>query len=377
MIAKLTIERHKAWLLLGALSVVGCSQDVLRSLRTNTDEFTQSTAAKVDILWIVDNSESMAANQRGIGESFDSFINNLVASGVDYHIGVTSMDPADGGRLHSDQGKPAIVEPTTPDPQGAFLADVKVGITGSRRERGFTTASMALGKGPAWSPSIPDPVAVPNVGFLRRGICVTGGTCEGTSDPCTTNAECSRAALFLIFVSDEDDKSYGPVKYYWRLFESYYGPGNEALIKIAAIVGLDKDTGLAGECFVATRGSAQAGTRYVDLVTQAAGANPAEGIVTSICEDFNEALTSLSITAAGLASRFKLSKPANVTARIDCPQLGKVSFCVQVNGTPIAEDTQNNRNGWTYDPGENAVVFGVNALPPPQAKITVAYQVQP
>ena len=155
---------------------------------------------------------------------------------------------------------------------------------------------------------------------------------------------------------------------------------NEAFIKIAAIVGpaANATTGDPGGCFNTVQGSsAEPGTRYVDLVTQAAGSNASEGIVTSICDDFNSALTSLSITAAGLASRFKLSKPANANARVDCPQLGNVSFCVQVNGTPLAEDTQNSRNGWTYDPGDNAIVFGVNALPPPQAKITVAYQVQP
>ena len=47
-----------------------------------------------------------------------------------------------------------------------------------------------------------------------------------------------QASLFLIMVSDEDDKSYGPVAYYNRLFEGYKGPGNEALISVSAIVSL-------------------------------------------------------------------------------------------------------------------------------------------
>ncbi|MBI5509082.1 MAG: hypothetical protein HY903_10035 [Deltaproteobacteria bacterium] len=379
MIARPTIDRCSPWLpslACAGLLLSGCAQDVLRALTNNTDEFTQSTAAKVDILWVVDNSESMAANQAGIGESFDAFITNLVTSGVDYHIGVISTDTAAGGRLHTVAGTPPIVEASTADPKAAFLVNVKVGTSGSRRERGFETASMALGKGPSWNPSIPDPVPVPNVGFLRRGYCQADGTCEGTSDPCDANDKCNRAALFLIFVSDEDDKSFGPVKYYWRLFESYYGPGNEALIKVAAIVGPagNATTNDPGGCFREGRGSAEPGTRYVELVTQAAGANTAEGVVTSICDDFTQALATLSITAAGLSSKFVLSKPANPNARIDCPTTGKVAFCVQVNGVSIPEDTQNRRNGWTFDPGENAIIFGVNALPLAQAKITVSYQ---
>ena len=79
------------WPILGLMGAVahltGCGSDVLRSRTTNTDEFSQNTAAMVDILWVVDNSGSMQEEQQGLGESFEAFIQNLIASGVDYHIG--------------------------------------------------------------------------------------------------------------------------------------------------------------------------------------------------------------------------------------------------------------------------------------------------
>ena len=42
-----------------------------------------------------------------------------------------------------------------------------------------------------------------------------------------------------------------------------------------------------------------------------------------------------------------------------------------VEGLPIPEDTI---DGYSYAPEHNAIIFGVNAVPPPQARITVEYR---
>ncbi|MBI3178376.1 MAG: VWA domain-containing protein, partial [Deltaproteobacteria bacterium] len=84
----------------GALLLCSCGSDTLLALQTVKDEFVQNTAAMVDILWVVDNSSSMGEEQNGLAQSFDAFINNLVLSGVDYHVGVVATDTADGA-LHA------------------------------------------------------------------------------------------------------------------------------------------------------------------------------------------------------------------------------------------------------------------------------------
>lgn len=312
----------------------GCAEDILVQLSTRTDEFVQQAAAEIDILWVVDNSNSMAANQQGLGQSFQSFIDNLVETGVDYHIGVVSTDTAEGGRLSGS----GVIDGTVESPQSSFLSNVQVGTWGSPIERAFESAALALGVGPGWNPGdAPNP---PNNGFIR-----------------------DTASLFIIMVSDEDDKSFGPVGYYRRLFEHYKGPGNESLISVSAIVG-DPGEG----CFEPTRGSAQPGTRYIDLASQTGG------LYTSICDDFAESLKELSINASGLNSQFELSQAPNTRATIRCSGVEASSFCVVVDGQPIPEGTRSGRVGWRYSANTNSIVFLADSIPGPQSKITVEYQ---
>ncbi len=322
------------WIL---VPLCGCQPDVLTSLSTTTEEFTQNAAAAIDVLWVIDDSESMAQEQQGLGESFQAFIDTLVSSNVDYHIGVVSTDPADGGILHTGARGVPFITATTPEAPATFLENVKVGTVGSRSEKGFETAALALGKGLSWKPG--DPVTPPNNGFLRDD-----------------------ASLFIIMVSDEDDNSFGPVDYYWRLFDSYKGPGNESRVSVSAICG---PVGSPPGCYTAGRGSAEAGYRYLDLASQTGG------IFASICDDFNESLAQLSITAAGLKSIFVLNSVPNVSASVTCDNLPPANFCVRVNGTPVPPG--DHRSGWTYDANANAIIFGTSSVPPPEAKILIEF----
>ena len=317
-------------------SCLGCAEDVLRSLRTNTDEFSQSAASKIDVLWVIDNSDSMQYSQQAIGTNFPTFINTLVSSGVDYHIGVVTTDTSDLGRLEYGSSNIAVVTSQTTNAESAFIENVNVGIGGSAQEKAFETAALALGKGLDWNPT--QNATPPNTDFLR-----------------------DEAALFIIMVSDENDKSFGPVGYYKRLFESYKGAGNEALISVSAIVGPEPDGCYSGSV------SAQPGGRYAELALET------NGVVTSICDDFNTSLAELSLTATGLNSIFKLSDIPNTSGIVECAPLSTQTFCVKVNGEALAEG--NNLTGWQYDRTQNAVVFGVNNIPHPQAKITVEYMV--
>lgn len=62
---------------------------------STTDSFTVKSAGqatKVDVLFVIDNSGSMADEQTALANAFESFITKFVDKGVDYHIGITSTD---------------------------------------------------------------------------------------------------------------------------------------------------------------------------------------------------------------------------------------------------------------------------------------------
>ncbi len=323
-----------------------CAENALTFDKTRREVLTQNAAAKIDILWVVDNSESMQEEQDGLGQSFRTFIDALVTTGVDFHIGVTSTDPRDAGQLHSPVGV-RVISNSTPDPAATFLQNVKVGVQGSRSESAFAAASLTLGEGPNWSPHDPPSPPVVNAGFLR-----------------------SDAALFIIMVSDEDDQSFGPVGYYYRLFDGYKGAGNEGRVSVSAIVGPLATATSAGGCTRLGRGQAQPGNRYAEL------AEHTGGIVTSICDDFNASLAALSLSAVGLRSVFSLDKHPNQNGLVPCSGStangGNDFMCVHVNDQYVAP-SNDGHNGWYYDAEHNAIVFGTNNIPPPGAQITVKF----
>ena len=331
-----SLRRAVLFAALFGFSTVACQDDVLLALSTQKEEFEQIAAAQIDILWVVDNSQSMAEEQAGIGANFEAFISQLISTGVDYHIGVVSTDPEDGGQLHLGAGQiDSYITRLTVDAADVFLQNIKVGTSGAKLEKAFETASLALGVGPDWRPG--QEPAVPNAGFIR-----------------------DEAALFIIMVSDENDKSFGPVNYYRKLFEGYKGPGNESLISVSAIVG-PPGSGCA---------NAEAGDRYVDL------ASLTGGVYASICNDFASTLNDLSLTASNLKARFTLDGTPGLGARITCatPQIGP--FCVTVDNVAVEQVAADSTSptGYQYDENSNSIVFRSGSVPSPGQKIVIEYQ---
>ena len=305
-----------------ALVAVACEEDSQLAQvavpEIQVDELTQRPAALVDILWVVDNSPSMVEEQRALAENFDRFIRGLTqcqGTGVDndvcdfeskqcsvsggacnppeYHIGVVSTDvqaATDQGRLRQvglcvptagaspsdgrfrycggsnadcvhDPADPnsspdnsvcdfdqslRFVTPTTANAPGAFSRLVQVGADAAAFETGIKAAARAVGRDIDRSTGDPIPAPVENEGFLR-----------------------AEASLFVIFVSDEDDNSDGRITYFYRVFETLKGAGNEGLVSLSAIVGppdIDGD-GPAEQGCIPDGGTArnEGGLRYVAL----------------------------------------------------------------------------------------------------------------
>jgi hypothetical protein len=214
------------------------------------DFFDQNAASKVDILWVIDDSESMLQEQAKVSGGFTDFFGTLLESEVDYQIGVITTDPARNGRLRAYEG-PAVdgcdgcrfltTEVGCDDPavdvegldpieaenklldecqaQLVFRDLITAGISGNPFEEGFAMAAAALGLDDIDDATGEPTGVIPeeNTGFIRDD-----------------------ASLYIIYVSDEDEgeKQDGdPIRYYERLFEDFKGRGEELSVSTSAIVG--------------------------------------------------------------------------------------------------------------------------------------------
>ncbi len=193
-----------------------------------------------DVVMIIDNSGSMADEQLNLAINFEAFVDQIIGVG-DYRLGVvttdiTSIHPADGmreslydsgpyhyfvgfspqsfceestrqrGCFHNDTRWATFVNSSTMDRQAqlaAFAANIQVGTCGSGEEQGLGAMILAVEK-------------------------MVGSDC---------NRDFLRpeANLLIIFVTDEDDSSPGPVEDYVARLSQFKDP---AQIRIAVIGGL-------------------------------------------------------------------------------------------------------------------------------------------
>ncbi len=133
------------------------------------------TAAKIDVLFIVDNSGSMADDQAILADNFEAFIAAADGEGsVDFHIGVTTTDVISPGAAAGKLlGTPKVLSASTPALASQFAERALVGVDGHGLELGLEAMRLALSE-----PTLSNA----NGGFYRAD-----------------------AALSVVVVTDEDD----------------------------------------------------------------------------------------------------------------------------------------------------------------------------
>ncbi len=354
-------------LVLGA----SCDRDELRPTLPPdvfVDAWSQQSAAKVDVLWIVDNSQSMADKQENLAANFNAFIELFTRGGIDYRIAVTTTD------IFKDQGQfkgsPRVLGPTTGNVVTAFANNIRVGTTGSAFEAGLEAAKMALDR-------------------QRQANAPQYEKIESCRLACT-DPECLQACpgkfpvdflrpdafLYLIFVADEEDASSGDLRYYWRAFETALGVGNDGTVTVAAIVGIEGQTQAC---------NAVAGNRYLELARQSGGETG------NVCDtDFAATLRKLANNAVGLKRKFALTKKPNVqtlqiSLRYPCnAQPETVGACAS-NDKAACEGAapdavrwactpkQGGADGWTYEEETNVIFFAGESVPGLKAEIDIQY----
>jgi hypothetical protein len=293
-----------------------------------TDLFTQSNGV-VDILWVVDDSGSMADERLILGSDFQGFLNELVAIQSDYQIGVTSLNNVDQGQLKpSVTAAPGlrIITNATTNATAVFQELTTYPTSRLRWDQGLRMGELAL------SP----PNSAP------------GGTNEGFVRP--------NAALAVIVVTNGEDGSYGDPDYYTRFYQGVKGPGNERLVTFSTLGG-DLPNGCTPAVDLGKLGgTAPPAARYAS-VSFGTG-----GVVGSICDsDFAATLLRIVQALNTLRKVFPLTLP---------PASGTLT--VTVNGVVIPKSVV---NGWQYQANTNSVVFLGAYVPPPGAQIQFLYAI--
>ncbi|MEQ1507318.1 MAG: vWA domain-containing protein [Myxococcota bacterium] len=301
-----------------AVRGVGGAASVLSPPRTDVvqdiviDDFVHFPSA-ADLLFVVDDSGSMAEEQTALSNSFEPMIDTVLDLGLDYHVGVVSTDmsdPSKSGKLQPDNGGSLFIDPSDPNPAATFDEMASLGTFGSGIEEGLSAAFAAL-----------DTLgATHNLGFRR----VT-------------------AQLAVIVLSDENDQSsISPTDFTLWIEGLAFHTGDITFSSIVTPI---------GNCQTGT----SVGRRYLD-VTDAVG-----GIEESICaNDYGPALTTL-------AETLFTSVPYELSATADPATI--VVTADEATGTIVVDPA-----AIVYDPLENTIRFTSAYHPPAGTDLHVTYE---
>jgi hypothetical protein len=259
-------------------------------------EMSTAPAIKTDFLFVIDSSGSMREEQAALVEASEGLFAAFRRSGLDFRVGVvtTDSDVLRGRGFTSDLDQ--------------FKSDVRVGIAGNSFEMGIEYGLRGIRR--ARMQTNPDLA-------LRAG-----------------------SGLVVVFVSDEENTGLKPLSNYIADYEM------EQAVAFA-IVG-PKPLG----CTRVGRGSAVAGSEYIDLATRTGGSSG------SICNaNLTEVIEEVLFGALGASSGARLNRRP-------------ISGSLSVRTTQILPRARN--NGFDYDPNRNTVLF-FGSLPATGAGFEAAF----
>lgn len=280
---------------------------------SKSDAFSQKgSAAPIDILWVVDNSGSMADEQQALADNFSAFIADFVTKDIDFKMAITTTDRNRGALSHSPTemanmeklSKEAMLS-NSDQFQQDFKDLIKVGTRGYGIEKGLKSSEV-------WTDVYANH-------FLRKD-----------------------AYYILVYVTDERDQSEKDVEDHLAQIAKW--KQNSGLIKAYSIVDMDN--------LVSTQYILKGYDRYKEM------SDLTGGYVANINDDFASVLKTMGGSIANLADQFPLS---SVPYAAD-------SIVVKVNGVETVE--------WDYNADTNTIKFHATAVPADGSSIEVTYNVE-
>ena len=228
------------------------------TLTNASDEFVQNTAehAKVDILWVMDNSGSMSDEQQALAYNFNAFISNFIEKDIDFQMAITTTDARSyySGKMVGNSDK--LTAQAAKDDEAQFMEDfrnmIKVGTRGSGHEMGLETSKDFFDRYRSWARE--------------------------------------EAYLIVVYISDEEDSSPDQVNDYIRNLQS---------LKTSA--GMVKAYSIVTQSHNPNRQWETVGSRYMQ-VSEATG-----GEIADIHQDFYQTLSGFGFKILDLLDSFPLS----------------------------------------------------------------------
>lgn len=374
--------------------LISCSdRDFGFALTSEGESFQQAGAefnAKVDIIWMVDGSNTMENHQNNLANNFGAFITEFSSKGLDYRMVVASTDAwvrevdYNGGACTSNPNPSR-----SPNTMYVSSADCKstlarYGDLASFRDGDVYGSDTGLAGQRSGVYLLGSQMNVAQVQSLFSTNVRVGTRGDGTresafqslrsvlrraedgsraygSETHTVLNDFRRPDAFLavIIVSDEEDQgrrangtSYSGVDDYVNSFKTFMnGYTGNRNYSISSIVIDDLK-----KCSYDINQQATQGDRYV-AVAAATG-----GVSGSICSsDFSAKLQEIAQKVVNLLTRFPLSREPNVK-----------TITVKVNGVSVPQSAT---DGWTYgsEEGRYFLSFHGSAVPPQGAQIQVNY----
>ncbi len=241
-------------------STQACNIQACVNLADKSEIFIQDSTrdGDVDILWVIDDSGSMADNQEALAKNFNNFINLFLDKKIDFKMAITTTDGTSSrnGKMVGDSSK--LTKVAADANKQVFISNfskwIKVGTSGSGIEQGLKCASSFLDR---YSTS-----------FLRED-----------------------AYLAIVFLSDEEDQSDKKVSEYLARFQA--AKKSKGMVKAYSIVTTKMPKAAQWETI---------GNRYME-VTKATS-----GVSSEITNDFSGTLKDMGGSIVNLIDRFALAE---------------------------------------------------------------------
>lgn len=300
---------------------ISCAQQYKFDLMPVQEQFAQTVKInnKVDMLWIIDNSQSMFNDQKNYAEKVLPMVDTMLMLKMDFHIAIITTDMVNQG-AGQFVGQPKYLTSRTPDLKYLLSQRILIGDLGHNNERGLDAMVSALSS---------NYLSGDGSGFLRPD-----------------------ATLMVFALSDEDDKGVQPSSYYANFLNNLkpkFPEGGQGWI-----MNFIGTLSLSNSCYTLGR-YVEVGTKFIDLV------NASGGIKESMCnENYTKAISNIQARILEIVTEYYLGKkPVEET------------IVVKVNGQTVANDPV---NGWTYDPVKISVKFHGSAVPAADAAVSVDFK---